>query len=181
MSLLLEHFNHQSNTSGLKTTQYEYVYDTVNTCHLIVRCDATMEGPVDITGDVTIDGNLDVTGTITGTLLVNQDYRVSYNTVDFAIPSTLADTYEVYQVDTTANPITVTLPSIATLDALKKRSLYIVDVGGALSTNPLTLVSTGGDTVAGDTSVEVMVNYTGLHLISNANVAPAAAGKWLLS
>lgn len=181
MSLLLEHYNHQSNTSGLKTTQYEYVYDTVNTCHLIVRCDATLQGPVDVTGDVTIDGNLDVTGTITGTLVVNPDYRVSYNTTSFAIPSTLATTFEVYQVDTTGGPVTVTLPPIATLDGLKKRSLYIVDVAGALSVHPLTLVTTGGDTVAGDTSVQVVVDYSGLHILSNANVAPGSAGKWLIT
>jgi hypothetical protein len=181
MSLLIETFGHQSNTSGLKTTQYEYVYDTVNTCHLVVRCDATLNGPVDITGDVTIDGNLDVTGTITGTVLTNPDYRVSYNTTSFAIPSTVATTYEVYQVNTTGGSITVTLPTISTLDALKKRSLFIVDVGGALSINPLTVVTSGGDTVAGDSSVEVSVDYTGLHVLSNANVAPGAAGKWLLT
>lgn len=181
MSLLLESHNHQSNTSGLKTTQYEYVYDTVNTCHLLVRCDATLNGPVNVTGDVTVNGDLDVTGTITGTVVMNADYRVSYNTVSFVIPSTLATTYEVYQVNTTAAPLTVTLPTISALDGLKKRSLFIVDVGGALSVHPLTLVTTGGDTVGGDTSMEVSVDYTGVHLLSNANVAPVGAGMWLVT
>lgn len=178
MSLLLESHNHQSNTSGLKTTQYEYVYDTVNTCHLIVRCDATMQGPVDVTGDVSIDGNLNVTGTITGG---TPNYTVTYKTVDFTIPATLANTFDVYQVDTTLGPITVTLPLIAALDAGKKRSIYIVDVGGKLGENPLTIQTTAPDTVAGDTSVLIQVNYTGMHILSNANVAPLLAGTWLLT
>lgn len=182
MSLLLESHNHQSNTSGLKTTQYEYVYDTVNTCHLIVRCDATIQGPVDVNGDVTIDGNLDVTGTITGALAVTPDYTVTYKTADFTIPATLATTFDVYQVDTRVNPITVTLPSIAALDAEKKRQVNIVDVGGALSVHPLIINTAGSDTIAGDTSVEVGVDYSALHLISNADVAPAPpTGKWLIA
>jgi hypothetical protein len=56
-----------------------------------------------------------------------------------------------------------------------------VDVGGALSLHPLTIVATGADTIAGDSSVEVVVDFTGLHLISNANVAPGSAGKWLIA
>lgn len=181
MSLLLEHFDHQSSTRGLQRVQYEYASDTVNTCHLIVRCDAQLNGPVDISGDVTIDGNLDVTGTITGTVTTNPDYRVSYNTASFVIPPLLANTYEVYQVNTSSAPITVTLPLISSLDGLKKRSLYIVDVGGALSKNPLRLVTAAPDTIAGDTTVEIVVDYTGVHLLSNANVAPGAAGKWLIT
>lgn len=175
MSLLIDNFNHLSYTAGKKRVYYEYAYDTVNTCHLIVRCDATMQGPV------TIHGNLDVTGTITGTLNINPDYSVSYNTASFVIPPTLATTFDVYQVDTSAAPMTITLPPIASLDGNRKRNLYIVDVGGALTDHPLTLMTTGTDSIAGDTSVEVSVNFTGLHLVSNANVAPGAAGKWLLT
>jgi hypothetical protein len=181
MSLLIDNFNHISYTAGKKRLYYEYAYDTVNMCHLIVRCDAQMQGGVDITGDVTIDGNLDVTGLITGTVAGNVNYRVSYNTADFLIPDTLATSYEVYQVDTSSNPVTVTLPTIASLDGLKKRNFYIVDVGGALRENPLTIVTTGGDTVAGETSVSLTVDFTGVHLMSNANVAPGAAGKWLIT
>jgi hypothetical protein len=175
MSLLLESHNHQSNTSGLKTTQYEYVYDTVNTCHLIVRCDATMHGPVNI------DGNLNVSGTITGAVVGIPEYRVTYKTADFAIPPDFASSFEVYQVNTVSNPITVTLPLISALDASKKRSIYIVDVGGELRVNPLTIQTSAPDTVAGDSSVLVEVDYTGVHLLSNANVAPLSAGTWLIT
>lgn len=175
MSLLIDNFNHISYTTGKKRVFYEYAYDTVNTCRLIVRCDATMQGPV------TIDGDLNVTGTITGTLNINLDYSVSYNTVSFAIPTSLATTFDVYQIDTSSAPLTITLPAISSLDDNKKRNIYIVDVGGALTQNPLTVVTSGTDTISGDTAVEVVVNYTGLHLVSNANVAPGAAGKWLIT
>lgn len=175
MTLLLESHNHQSNTSGLKTTQYEYVYDTVNTCHLIVRCDATLQGPV------TINGDLDVTGTITGAFAVTPDYSVTYKTADFTIPSDLANTFDVYQVNTAGGAVTVTLPLISSLNAAKKRQLHIVDVGGALPDNPITIVTAAPDTIAGDTSLTLNVGYSGVHLISNVNVAPGSAGKWLVT
>lgn len=176
MSLVVSNANFHSNTAGYKSFYYGWAEDTVNTCHLIVRCDATMQGPVNI------NGNLNVNGNITGTVIVVPDYTVTYKTADFTIPATLANTFTVYQVDTTAGPITVTLPAISALDANKKRQIDIVDVGGALSIHPLIVNTVGTDTIAGDTSVEVVVDYSALHLVSNADVAPAPpTGKWLIS
>lgn len=181
MSLVVSNANFHSNTAGYKSFYYGWAEDTVNTCHLIVRCDATLNGPVDVKGDLNIDGNLDVSGTITGAVAFVPDYSVTYKTADFTIPSTLATTFNVYQINTTTGPITVTLPAISSLDANKKRQIDIVDVGGALSTNPLTVNTVGTDTIAGDTSVQVSVDYTSLHLLSNADVAPAPpTGKWLI-
>jgi hypothetical protein len=180
MSLILSDANHLSNTAAYKSFYYGYAEDTVNTCHLIVRCDALMNGPVDVTGNVNIDGDLSVTGTITGALQLV--YTVTYQDADFAIPAEYASTFNVYQVNTSAAPITVTLPAIATLDAQKKREIKIVDVGGNLHANPLTIVASGTDTIAGDTSVLVQLDYSGIHLVSNADVAPAApTGKWLIA
>lgn len=181
MSLLIDSFNHHSNTAAYKQFYYGYAEDTVNTCHLIVRCDATLNGPVDITGNVDIDGDLAVTGTITGAVNVTPNYTVTYKTADFTIPAALLTTYNVYQVDTRNNSITITLPAISTLDANKKRDITIVDVGGALTLYPFTIVTTGTDTIAGDTSVQVVVDYSSIHVLSNADVAPGPlTGKWLI-
>jgi hypothetical protein len=77
-------------------------------------------------------------------------------------------------VDTTNGPLTINLPSISSLDNDKKRIHYIVDSAGQLSNNNLIIVATGGNTIGGQTSATIVVDYSSIQLVSNT------ADKWLI-
>ena len=190
MSLLREHRVDFVQGNRLGRFGDAYVEDTTNTCHLIVRCDALMNGPV------VVDGSLDVFGDIAfhepGTCLTFPDgtqqctaqvagppgppgpnaftsYTVTLKTANFAIPAltTSPDYFNVYQVDTSAGAITVTLPAIGTLDNSGCRQHFIVDVGGKLDASPLLIQTSGGDTIGGESSMSVEVNFSAVQLMSN--------------
>jgi hypothetical protein len=94
----------------------------------------------------------------------------------FSIPAltTSPNYYNIYQVDTSGGPITINLPTIAAVDNGGQRIHYIVDVGGALTVNPLTVNATGGDVVADSTSVSLEVDYSSLQICSNL------VNRWLM-
>lgn len=164
------------------------VDDTINTCHLVVNCDAVINGPLDVFGDIAFhepgscltfpDGTQQCTAQVagptgpqgpTGPSGAFTSYTVTLRTSNFAIPSLTTDPtyFNVYQVDTTSGPITVTLPAISTLDNGGSRLHYIVDVGGKLEEHPLLIQTSGGDTVGGESSMSVEVNYSSAQLMSN--------------
>jgi hypothetical protein len=76
----------------------------------------------------------------------------------------------VYQIDTTSNTITITLPSTSGLS----RIYIFSDVGGNLINNNLILQTDGSDTIAGDSSFTANINYSSIQIISNT------INKWLV-
>ena len=94
----------------------------------------------------------------------------------FNIPASTSspDYYNVYQVDTTNGPLTINLPQISSLDNSGKRVHYIVDNTGQLSNNNLIIGATGGNTIGGQTSATIVVDYSSLQIMSNT------VDKWLI-
>lgn len=175
------------------------VENNITTCTLRVRCDAVVEGTlttedVNVNGDLTFtypdscivfgDGTVQCTAQVAGPPgppgpNVFTSYTITLLTAassPFTVPSltTSASYYNVYQLDTTAGAISIVLPAISTLDNSQKRLHYFVDVGGALSVNPVTFTTTGGDTIANETSMELQIDFSAVQLMSNAG------SKWLV-
>jgi hypothetical protein len=82
--------------------------------------------------------------------------------------------YNVYQVDTTNGPLTINLPSISSLDNSKKRVHYIVDSVGQVSNNNLIITTTPSDTIGGENSATIVIDYSSVQVMSNTN------NKWLI-
>lgn len=101
-------------------------------------------------------------------------------TTSFSIPNIVSDPdhYNYYQVDTSINAITVTLPQISTMDNGMKREFHISDVGGNLSVHNLIIQTSGGDVIANGSSVTLVVGYTTINLVSNYGVTSPA--RWLI-
>jgi hypothetical protein len=94
----------------------------------------------------------------------------------FNIPALTSspDYYNVYQVDTTSGPITINLPLISTLDNSQKRIHNIVDSAGQLSNNNLIIGTTGGNTIGGQPSTTISIDYSSVQIMSNTT------DKWLI-
>jgi len=82
--------------------------------------------------------------------------------------------YNVYQVDTTNGALTINLPLISSLDNSQKRIHYIVDNTGQLSNNNLIIIPTSTDTIGGQPSATIMVDYSSVQIMSNT------IDKWLI-
>lgn len=78
---------------------------------------------------------------------------------------------ELVRVNTTAGSFTVTLPTTPTDGA----SIGIIDVMSMFGTNALTVVSSGSDTIEGDTSVILDISHTYAEFIYSTSTA-----NWLL-
>jgi hypothetical protein len=81
-----------------------------------------------------------------------------------------ASDYNVYQIDTTSNIITITLPSTSGLS----RIYIFSDIGGNLINNNIILQTDGSDTIAGQSSFTANINYSSIQIISNT------ISKWLV-
>ena len=145
------------------------------------------QGPIGFRGYQGATGNQGATGIqgATGPQGPIQNFYTSYTITTitsivggttFNIPSLTsnANYYNIYQVDTTNGPLTLNLPSISSLDNNKKRIHYIVDSAGQLSNNNLIIVATGGNTIGGQTSATIVVDYSSVQIVSNT------ADKWLI-
>lgn len=94
----------------------------------------------------------------------------------YNIPSSSIDPnyYNVYQVDTTNGTLTINLPLISSLDNSQKRIHYIVDNIGQLSNNNLIITTTLTDTIGGQPSATILVDYSSVQIMSNT------IDKWLI-
>ncbi len=90
-------------------------------------------------------------------------YAVTGNT-------TLDERDELVLVDTSGGAVTVTLPAISDAMVRAKREYEIVSTD---STNDITVVPTSTDTVVGDTSVLIEVQWTALRF-------RATSGNWVI-
>lgn len=87
-------------------------------------------------------------------------------------PITVADTAmgSVYHVDCTSGAVTINLPSIAALDPDLTKSLVIIKTDS--SSNVVTIARDGTDTINGDTSLLLEVQYAGANLVADADGSP---------
>jgi hypothetical protein len=76
-------------------------------------------------------------------------------------------------VDTSSNPITITLPLISSLPSQKRMHIF-ADVSGNLSVNPLVVQTTSPNVVADSTSVTFVVDYTSATFASNTS------NRWII-
>ncbi len=141
------------------------------------------------TGPTGPTGNTGPTGpasTVTGPTGPQQNFYTNYTITTitsiaggtaFNVPASTTDPnyYNVYQVNTTNGPLTINLPSIASLtDTSGQRIHYIVDSFGQLSNNNLIIGATGSNTIGGESSATIVVNYSSVQLMSNTT------NKWLI-
>jgi len=70
--------------------------------------------------------------------------------------------------------LTINLPLISSLDNSQKRIHYIVDNTGQLSVNNLIIVPSAPDTIGGQSSATIVVDYSSLQIMSNT------IDKWLI-
>lgn len=145
--------------------------------------DNNLQGRTGPTGPIGPQG-IPGTGT-TGPTGAQQNFYTNYTITQitsttggtgFNIPSLTTDStyFNVYQVDTTNGPLTINLPSISSLDNGGLRIHYIVDSAGELSNNNLIIGATGGNTIGGDTSATIVVDYSSIQIMSNTT------NKWLI-
>ncbi len=99
---------------------------------------------------------------------------------NFSIPSLTSDPnyYNIYQVDTSTNSITITLPQISSIDNSNKRIIYISDVGGNLINNNLIIQSSGSDLINNTSSLTAVINYSSIQLVSNYGTTTPS--RWLV-
>jgi len=102
------------------------------------------------------------------------DYSISTILTDstYTLYTDVAD-QDIYQVNTTSNSITITLPDISTLTNNKRTHIF-ADVGGNLNNNALIIETSGSDLIAGTTSITLNIDYSSVTLISNTN------GIWII-
>jgi hypothetical protein len=90
-------------------------------------------------------------------------YNDPTNTVITSSTTLSAPYYDIYQISTASTPsFTITLPVIT-----QRRKFTIVDVGGTLTQRPVTIVTSGGNTVAGQTGILFNLNYGSYTFVSN--------------
>lgn len=90
----------------------------------------------------------------------------------YTITSPAANLKNVYQLDSSSNAITITLPLITTT----KTTINIIDVSGSARANNITIVPNVADTILGFTSLVINNDYNGYQLISNNTTS-----QWLIS
>jgi hypothetical protein len=135
-------------------------------------------GAIGNTGYTGFTGSTGATG-YTGAAF-STSYTVSpIQTASFSIPTSTSDPnyYHIYQIDTSSNVITITLPSISTLDNGGKREIYICDVGGNVNVNHLWIQTSGSDLINGTNSILIVINYSSINLISNYGMS--SPSRWL--
>ena len=138
------------------------------------------QGPIGFRGYQGATGNQGATGIqgATGPQGPIQNFYTSYTITTitsivggtgYNIPSSTTDPgyYNVYQVDTTSGPLTINLPLISSLDNNGKRIHYIVDSAGQLSNNNLIIGATGTNTIGGESSATIVVDYSSIQIMSN--------------
>ena len=97
-----------------------------------------------------------------------KDYTISPIITDAVYNIDETNDYDIYQIDTSLNPITMNLPSISNLDN-GKRIYNIVDVGGNLDTNECVISVFSGEKILNivDNTVTMNVNLSSYKLCSN--------------
>jgi len=157
---------------------YELKYNNNNKCYQLCKIPRYIQdtgkrgkkGPQGDTGPQGPQGDTGPQG-IPGSNS-NTSYTISIILdTNFSIDTT--NDYDIYQIDTSNNTITITLPEISTLTD-GKRIYNIVDVGENLINNNCIINVSGSDSIQGQTSYTMNINYSNVKLCSNT------IDKWLI-
>lgn len=113
------------------------------------------QGPTGPTGPS--GSNINTNYTISN-ILTNNQYELYTN----------INEYDIYQLDTSDNSITIILPEITSL-INNKRKFVFADVGGNLNTNNIIIQTPNGsqNKIANNNSITMNINYSSITLISN--------------
>jgi hypothetical protein len=94
---------------------------------------------------------------------------------------------EIYlEVDTTSQPITITLPEISSMGGFFNVKFYITDSNGNSATNNITIASQGSDLIDSGSSITISTNYGSVLVACNgsswialesSNIPPAIPPK----
>ena len=128
--------------------------------------------------NLNIKGNVVSTGgTFNAINIVNLDYKVNKNIVDRKTVSTA--TYTILLTDvilsckySITGAQTITVPLSSTIDIGKV--YHIVDTDGNALNNNITIVTSGSDTINGQTSVLMNINYQSISIYNDVS------GKWYI-
>ena len=113
---------------------------------------------IDAVGDINIDA--------TGNVFVN-----SYAYVTKTSNYTCTSSDEYIGADVSSQAITITLPQISSIG---RKIFSITDIAGNSSSNNITISTTGGDTINGNTSLIINSNYSTITLVNDNST------KWFL-
>lgn len=115
-----------------------------------------------------INSNLIVNGTFINAYSISTSiYTINYN-----IPSNYVNQFDIYEINTRNNTVTIILPLITSLDTYQyKRIFRFVDVGGIASTNNIIINVSSGNSfnATSPSSLIINTNYATVELISDGN------------
>lgn len=114
-------------------------------------------------GNVTINGFLDAC-----------DIKYCYEEIN-ASTRTLVEADDILGGNTQANAIVFTLPEISTLSGSGYKKFTIVDIGGNASSNNITIVTSGSDTLLGGNTMVLSGDYNSFQVFSDGT------SKWFFA
>lgn len=126
-----------------------------------------MIGPTGFTGPQ------GVTGPTGSNSFTNYSISAVLSSATYTNLYTTPGQFDIYQINTNANTVAITLPVISSITN-NKRMHYFTDVGGNLNNNNFILNTSGGNTIAGTNSITANINYTTIQVASNG------VDKWLI-
>lgn len=125
-------------------------------------------------GNLLISNGSSWTSQASNTLSTSNNYSLSNEITTNTNINTL---YDYYLVNTSAAPITITLPDISSLSASGyKAKLTIVDIGGEAINNNIIILSSGGNIIAGGNAIIINSNYSRVTLLA----VHGAVDKWFV-
>ncbi len=126
-------------------------------------------------------GATGTTGATGPTGVYANSYRIYNDPTNTVITSnsnqSTLGSFDVYRVSTSSNAVTITLYQVSALPNGNRGVFIFADVGGNLATNPLTLQTSGGDTIAGSTSFTLNSNYSSVTILADY----LAGNRWIVT
>lgn len=120
-------------------------------------------GPTGLQGDIGPTGSTGLQGDIGSTGPTGFNPLSAYTISPVITSNQNLSGYDIYQIDSSGGSFSVTLPF-----ATNKKILYVSDVGGSLSLNPVQINTADVlDTIAGTTNVLMNIDYSSLTFAAN--------------
>jgi len=90
---------------------------------------------------------------------------VSFNRISTSIDYNVKKSNYIIGVDSTSNPVTITLPDASTLSS--GHTFVVKDEGGAVSSNAITISASGSQQIDSVNSIVLEVPYSSIQLYCN--------------